>query len=107
MEVAFKEIARAAAGLARQVAAGTLRPEDVTRERLEQALTAGTRPVDLLVRTAGDQRLSDFLLWECAYAELYYTDALWPDFSGADLTTAVSAYRGRERRFGGLLASTA
>jgi len=101
------EIARAAAGLARQVAAGTLRPEDVTRERLEQALTAGTRPVDLLVRTAGDQRLSDFLLWECAYAELYYTDALWPDFSGADLTTAVSAYRGRERRFGGLLASTA
>lgn len=98
------EIARAAGDLAREVAAGSLRPEDITREKLEQALSAGAPPVDLLIRTAGEQRLSDFLLWECAYAELYYTDVLWPDFTGADLATGVSAYRQRERRFGGLLA---
>lgn len=94
------EIARAASEVAREGG-------EITRERLDAALTQGVAPVDLLVRTAGEQRLSDFLLWEAAYAELYYTDALWPDFSAADLATAVSAYQRRERRFGGLLASTA
>ena len=60
------------------------------------------RDVDLLIRTGGEKRLSDFLLWECAYAELYFTDRLWPDFSAEDLATAVAAFNGRERRFGGL-----
>jgi len=59
--------------------------------------------VDLLIRTAGEQRLSDFLLWEAAYAELYFTPVLWPDFGAAELAAAVAEYRRRERRFGGLL----
>ncbi|MEX1050063.1 MAG: polyprenyl diphosphate synthase, partial [Gemmatimonadales bacterium] len=88
------EIARAANRLATEGG-------EITRERMDGLLCNGSRPVDLLIRTAGEQRLSDFLLWECAYAELYYTDVLWPDFAGADLATAVSAFQGRERRFGG------
>jgi undecaprenyl diphosphate synthase len=60
------------------------------------------RDVDLLIRTGGEKRLSDFLLWECAYAELYFTDRLWPDFGPEDLAAAVAAFHGRERRFGGL-----
>src|SRR5438445_6774204 len=58
--------------------------------------------VDLLIRTGGEQRLSDFLLWECAYAELYFTDTMWPDFGAAELAAAVAEFRARERRFGGL-----
>ena len=58
--------------------------------------------VDLLIRTGGEQRLSDFLLWECAYAELYFTPRLWPDFAPADLAAAIETFRQRERRFGGL-----
>ena len=58
--------------------------------------------VDLLIRTGGEQRLSDFLLWECAYAELYFSDTMWPDFGAADLAAAVAEFRARERRFGGL-----
>jgi undecaprenyl diphosphate synthase len=58
--------------------------------------------VDLLIRTGGDQRLSDFLLWESAYAELYFTNAMWPDFGAADLEIAVREFHGRERRFGAL-----
>jgi undecaprenyl diphosphate synthase len=58
--------------------------------------------VDLLIRTGGEQRLSDFLLWECAYAELYFSDTMWPDFGAADLGAAVAEFRARERRFGGL-----
>src|SRR5690606_11727339 len=57
-------------------------------------------PVDLLIRTGGEQRLSDFLLWECAYAELYFTERRWPDFGPHDLAQALAAYHGRERRFG-------
>ena len=56
--------------------------------------------VDLLIRTGGEKRLSDFLLWECAYAELFFTDCMWPDFDGDDLAAAVMDFRGRERRFG-------
>src|SRR5436853_573097 len=71
---------------------------------------AGHRPgaaallpdVDLLIRTGGEQRLSDFLLWEAAYAELYFTDRMWPDIGAADLAAAVQAFHARERRFGGL-----
>ena len=61
---------------------------------------AGTPEVDLLIRTGGEQRLSDFLLWECAYAELYFTERMWPDFETADLDLALAEFRNRERRFG-------
>lgn len=97
-------IAAAARRLAEEVRAGARRPDEVTRDALELALTDGVSPVDLLVRTAGEQRLSDFLLWETAYAELYFTPVLWPDFRRADLATAVTAFQQRERRFGGLVA---
>lgn len=78
----------------------------VTRESLSRAMcdvdhwTGECRDVDLLIRTGGEQRLSDFLLWECAYAELYFTDRRWPDFTAADLEQAVKAFHSRERRFG-------
>ena len=62
----------------------------------------GSPDVDLLIRTAGEQRLSDFLLWECAYAELHFTPRFWPDFAAADLAEAIRAFEGRERRFGAL-----
>lgn len=79
-----------------------------TREAFERSLydaihaPSGTRDVDLLIRTGGEQRLSDFLLWESAYAELYFTDVLWPDFTGADLASAVQAFAARDRRYGGV-----
>jgi undecaprenyl diphosphate synthase len=71
-----------------------------TREKLSAAL--GGPDVDLLIRTGGEQRLSDFLLWECAYAELVFTPVMWPDFGPADLASAVAEFRSRERRFGAL-----
>ncbi|CAN5619246.1 di-trans,poly-cis-decaprenylcistransferase [soil metagenome] len=66
-----------------------------------------SREVDLLIRTGGEQRLSDFLLWECAYAELYFSEILWPDFSAKDLHAAVAEFHARERRFGGVPAAAA
>ncbi len=90
-------------------AAGRLNKEaPLTRETFEHHVSEvihapqGTRDVDLLIRTGGEQRLSDFLLWESAYAELHFTDVLWPDFSGLDLASAVNDYAARERRYGGL-----
>jgi undecaprenyl diphosphate synthase len=80
--------------------------EHVTRERFE-ALLGETRPVDILIRTGGEQRLSDFLLWECAYAELTFTNRMWPDFNACDLQGAIRQYAHRERRFGGLPPSPA
>ena len=75
--------------------------EHVTRERFEELL-GEARPVDILIRTGGEQRLSDFLLWECAYAELIFSNRMWPDFSPADLQKAIGQYAHRERRFGGI-----
>ena len=80
--------------------------ETFTRDDLSRAMCRvdhwddECRDVDLLIRTGGEQRLSDFLLWECAYAELYFTDRRWPDFAPADLATAVKEFHSRERRFG-------
>ena len=79
-----------------------------TREFFEQSMyeaihaAPDTRYVDLLIRTGGEKRLSDFLLWESAYAELYFTDVMWPDFTGADLAAAVLAFAARDRRYGGV-----
>jgi undecaprenyl diphosphate synthase len=86
-------------------AAAAHRPEDLTREGFSRLLAEGKnagRDVDLLIRTGGEQRLSDFLLWECAYAELYFTERFWPDFDAKDLAEALAWFRVRERRFGGL-----
>ena len=86
---------------------------DPTREDFDRALTdAGhggpfVPPVDLLIRTGGERRLSDFVLWELAYAELYFTPTMWPDFDAADLHAALTEFRTRERRFGGLPLSAA
>jgi undecaprenyl diphosphate synthase len=86
---------------------------DITREDLSRAMSdvdhwdGESRDVDLLIRTGGEQRLSDFLLWECAYAELYFTDRRWPDFTSADLQTAVNEFHTRERRFGTVPAAAA
>ncbi len=91
------EIIRAARKLAH------LPPEAITTEALEAELdTAGLPPVDLLIRTSGEQRLSNFMLWQAAYAELLFTETLWPDFGRAELAAALGAYAIRERRFGGL-----
>ena len=94
----------AAAGACRQ---GTPPTRQAFERSLHEAIHApsGTRDVDLLIRTGGEQRLSDFLLWESAYAELYFTDVLWPDFNGADLASAVQAFAGRDRRYGGILSN--
>ncbi len=98
---ARESIVEAARRIAAGVAAGALTPGDVTAERFAAALsTRELPPLDLLIRTSGEQRLSNFLLWEAAYAELYFTDTLWPDFGRRDLAEAIRAYQGRERRFG-------
>ena len=76
------------------------------RDMLAQELASESGEVDLLIRTGGEKRLSDFLLWECAYAELWFTDRMWPDFETSDLDAALGEFRRRERRFGGLVAKT-
>jgi undecaprenyl diphosphate synthase len=90
-------------------AAAACGPAPLTRDALSRHLADGAAApdVDLLIRTSGEQRLSDFLLWEAAYAELYFTDRLWPDFGADDLTLALREFRLRERRFGGLSSADA
>jgi len=96
------ELVEAARGIAARVAAGEIRPADVDEAMVEASLdTAGLPPLDLLIRTSGEQRLSNFLLWQSAYAELLFVDTLWPDFDGEALRAALTDYAGRERRFGG------
>ena len=95
------DLAQAAAQLARRVAAGELAPERIDEAALEQGLsTAGQPDPDLFIRTGGEQRLSNFLLWQCAYTELYFTDLYWPDFDAAAFDQALESYRRRNRRFG-------
>jgi undecaprenyl diphosphate synthase len=96
-----ESIVAAARAMAEAVADGRLAPEDVTEERLTSQLqTSGLPQLDLLVRTSGEERLSNFLLWEAAYAELYFTDTYWPAFGKTELYLALESFRGRERRFG-------
>ncbi|HIY50829.1 MAG TPA: isoprenyl transferase [Candidatus Olsenella avicola] len=100
------EIARAAREIALDVASGALSPEDVDEDSVSSRLyTAGLPDPDLLIRTSGEMRLSNYLLWQLAYTEFYVTDTYWPDFSRWDFLRAVSAYQGRSRRFGGVAAS--
>ncbi len=96
------ELLRAAIAMARQVADGVLAPGDISLDLMAAELdTADMPPLDLLIRTSGEQRLSNFLLWQSAYAELWFTDTLWPDFSPDHLAAALADYAARERRFGG------
>jgi undecaprenyl diphosphate synthase len=98
------ELADAARQLARDVRAGRLEPDQVDEEVLASYLsTAGQPDPDLLIRTAGELRVSNFLLWQISYAELWVTDVLWPDFRAQDLDDALVAYAHRHRKFGGLL----
>ncbi len=98
-----QEIAAAAAELAREVKAGTLTPEEITPERLAERLYRPELPdPDLLVRTGGDLRISNYLLWQMAYTEIYVTPVLWPDFRRIHLLHALLDYQGRQRRFGGV-----
>jgi undecaprenyl diphosphate synthase len=96
-----ESIVAAARSLCEAAATGQLGLEQINEERFSAALQTGGMPqLDLLVRTSGEERLSNFLLWEAAYAELYFTDTFWPAFGKADLYEALESYRRRERRFG-------
>ena len=97
------EIIRAVRKLAKSVADGELKAEQLNEAQLSQQLDLPDLPdPDLIIRTGGELRLSNFWLWQSAYSELYFTNTLWPDFSGSDLDEALRAYAGRKRRFGAL-----
>jgi undecaprenyl diphosphate synthase len=100
-------ITRAAAGATAALSDGGPPEPDLLGPMLMQALTAHSMDVDLLIRTGGEKRLSDFLLWECAYAELLFTDDMWPDFGPANLDAAIEEFNRRERRFGGVPSAAA
>jgi undecaprenyl diphosphate synthase len=96
-----ESLVEASQRLAREVAEGRLRPEEIDASRFSQALSTASLPeVDLVIRTSGEQRLSNFLLWEAAQAELYFSPELWPDFDRRDLWEALLCYQRRERRLG-------
>lgn len=95
------EIVRAVRKLMEKAADGALKPEEVTEELLDNSLdTAGLPEPDLLIRTCNEQRISNFLLWQCAYTEFYFTPVAWPDFTKEELVKAVEAYNQRDRKYG-------
>ena len=99
------EIVHGAKEFAKLCVEGAVKPDDLTEELFESYLYSGGIPSpELLIRPGGEQRLSNFLLWQCAYAEFYYTDVLWPDFSKEELHKAIAAFQRRDRRFGGVKA---
>jgi undecaprenyl diphosphate synthase len=103
---ARQEIARAARRVAEEVAAGRMTPADITAERLSDFLDVPDLPdPDLIIRTSGEQRLSNFLLWQSAYSELVFVPVCWPDFDRAAFERAIAEFARRERRFGGLAAA--
>lgn len=100
------EIVEAAQRIAEDVAAGKIAPAAVNRDLFVSYLaTAGIPDPDLVIRTSGEQRLSNFLIWQSAYSEFVFTNTLWPDFGKAELAAAIAEYRNRDRRFGGLTAA--
>lgn len=97
------EIRRAVKRIAEDVGNGVLNSDAITEDLISDYLdTSGLPDPDLLIRTSGEERLSNFLPWQLAYTEFYFTDVLWPDFTKEDLLTAIRYYNGRERRFGGV-----
>ena len=97
------EILRAARRFAAECAAGEKQPEDLTDTLFSTYMdSTGIPDPELIIRPSGELRLSNFLLWQCAYSEFYFTDALWPDFDEAELDRAIASYRTRDRRFGGV-----
>ncbi|MEO8813266.1 MAG: polyprenyl diphosphate synthase [Caulobacteraceae bacterium] len=108
LQVAFNyggraDIVDAARRFAMDVARGTARPEDLDEDRFEARLSTAAAPApDLIIRTSGERRISNFLLWECAYAELVFQDVYWPDYGPEHLKAALAEYRSRERRYGGV-----
>lgn len=97
------EITRAVRSIAESVAAGDVKPEEIDIQAVNDRLdTAGLPDPDLLIRTCGEQRISNFLLWQIAYTEFYYTDVAWPDFNEEELDRAIEAYNKRDRKYGGL-----
>lgn len=110
LQVAFNyggqaDIADAALAFAEAVARGEAKPSDLTEATFERYLSTSAAPApDLIVRTSGERRISNFLLWECAYAELIFQDVLWPDYGPEALAAAIAEYRRRDRRFGGVAA---
>lgn len=97
------EIVDATRRVAQEISAGTLRPEDLTEDLFARYLYTADIPCpDLLIRTSGEMRVSNFLLWQVAYSEIYVTDVLWPDFREGHLYEAIAAYQQRDRRFGGV-----
>ncbi|MDC0033473.1 isoprenyl transferase [Alphaproteobacteria bacterium] len=100
---ARQEITDAARKLVQRVLAGELAPDDIDERVMSQNLaTVGIPDLDLVIRTSGEKRVSNFLLWQLAYAELIFVDTLWPDFSGRDLEEAVNEFHRRERRYGAI-----
>ena len=98
------ELRRAVGKIAQDVAEGKLAAADVTEDVITNALdTAGTPDPELMIRTSGEERISNFLLWQIAYSEFYFSDMLWPDFDKKELEKAIYYYQNRERRFGGRL----
>ncbi len=99
-----QEVVQAARRLAAEVKNETRSIESITEEEIEKKLYTYGQPMpDFILRTSGEKRISNFLMWQCAYAELMFTDTLWPDFTRADFDAIVAEYQGRERRFGGLV----
>ncbi len=95
------DLTQAAQNLAQQVKNGTLQPHEITQEHLNDSLSTAKLPdPDLLIRTSGEERISNFLLWQCAYAEFYFSPTYWPDFGNQDLVEAIRSYNTRNRRFG-------
>lgn len=98
-----QEIVEAARKLSAQAVTGQINPDEITEDIFAKQLALSDVPtVDLLIRTSGEIRLSNFLLWQLAYSEFYFTDTLWPDFNASDLAAALSEFSSRQRRFGGL-----
>jgi len=97
------EMRRAVTNIGEKIKNGELDPSDITEDIISDSLdTAGLPDPDLMIRTSGEQRLSNYLMWQLSYAELYFTEVPWPEFDGAELKKAVDAYMNRDRRYGGI-----